>query len=337
MSSILKPRVDVAVAVVFNFHGEVLWSCRPSGKPYAGYWEFPGGKVEDGETVWQALVRELKEELGILATQGGPWFCIEHDYEHANVRLHLHRVWCFEGQPKALEQQQLTWASLSHSGLSPILPATEPLLPVLAQPIIMALSNYEVDFDRCAKRLESNLHTLLHSTVYVQFRETRLKGKQLLRAFQHCQALCQETGHTLLLNSNTWLNLQAYFVDLPCPLHLTELDLLSGQFVGLPCAGASVHSADSLSLAFRRGLSYAVLGSVKNTDSHPGLEGMGWQKFQEITQTSRLPVYAIGGLGFRDLHTAWQHGAHGVAMLSQFTNCKDGFGIQSDQGKGYSC
>ena len=124
-SSHVKPRIDVAVAVVFNAAGQVLWGCRPEGKPYAGYWEFPGGKVEPDETVWQALVRELKEELDITALEGGPWFRIEHDYEHANVRLHLYRVWHFEGTPKSLEQQPFTWASLDSSDLSPILPATE--------------------------------------------------------------------------------------------------------------------------------------------------------------------------------------------------------------------
>ncbi|MFP5482296.1 MAG: NUDIX domain-containing protein, partial [Gammaproteobacteria bacterium] len=142
-TSLVKPRIDVAVAVVFNTHGQVLWGCRPEGKPYAGYWEFPGGKVEPDETVWQALVRELKEELDITALEGGPWFRIEHDYEHANVRLHLYRVWRFDGSPKSLENQRFTWASLDSSDLAPILPATEPLLPKLAQPTVMALSNYE--------------------------------------------------------------------------------------------------------------------------------------------------------------------------------------------------
>ncbi|HEX4856755.1 MAG TPA: NUDIX domain-containing protein, partial [Limnobacter sp.] len=208
-----KPRVDVAVAVVFNHSGQVLWGCRPEGKPYAGYWEFPGGKVEPGETVWQALVRELKEELDITAIAGGPWFQIEHDYEHANVRLHLYRVWEFEGEPKALEGQGFTWASLDSSDLSPVLPATAPLLPTLAQPSIMALSNYEAGFDACARRLEIGLRRMTQP-VYVQFREKRLEGERLLQAFLHCQGLCRETGHLLLLNSSTWLNLR---VHLPTP------------------------------------------------------------------------------------------------------------------------
>lgn len=318
MSAQLKPRIDVAVAVVFNPAGQVLWGCRPEGKPYAGYWEFPGGKVEADETVWQALVRELKEELDITALEGGPWFRIEHDYEHANVRLHLYRVWAFEGTPKSLEQQAFTWASLDSSDLSPILPATAPLLPKLAQPTEMALSNYEAGFDACARRLEHALRAV-QTPVYVQFREKTLVGEPLICAFEHCYGLCQETGQAMLLNSETWLNMQVHLDALPCPLHLTEAHLLAGDFANLQCAGASVHSATALDAAFARGLSYAVLGAVKQTASHPGQAGMGWQVFQSIAVNARLPVFAIGGLDVADIRDARTHGAHGVAMLSGFT------------------
>jgi len=313
----VKPRIDVAVAVVFNAAGQVLWGCRPEGKPYAGYWEFPGGKVEPDETVWQALVRELKEELDITALEGGPWFRIEHDYEHANVRLHLYRVWHFEGTPKSLEQQPFTWASLDSSDLSPILPATEPLLPKLAQPTVMALSNYEAGFEACAERLERGLNAT-KLPVYVQFREKTLSGDALIQAFEHCYGLCQKTGQAMLLNSDTWVNLREHLDALPCPLHLTQAHLLSGQFQDLQCAGASVHDAGSLRIAFDRGLSYAVLGAVKQTTSHPEQSGLGWGRFLEITQAARLPVFAIGGLAGHDISDARLHGAHGIAMLSQF-------------------
>lgn len=316
-STHLKPRIDVAVAVVFNAAGQVLWGCRPEGKPYAGYWEFPGGKVEPDESVWQALVRELKEELDITALEGGPWFRIEHDYAHANVRLHLYRVWSYQGTPKSLEQQAFTWASLDSSDLSPILPATEPLLPKLAQPTVMALSNYEAGFDACAHRLEQALRST-HTPVYVQFREKALTGESLIRAFEHCYGLCQETGQAMLLNSASWLSLRQHLDALPCPLHLTEAHLLAGEFNDLQCAGASVHTAAALEAAFVRGLSYAVLGALKHTASHPGQAGMGWQAFQSIAVQARLPVFAIGGLSVGDGEEARKHGAHGMAMLSQF-------------------
>ena len=83
--------VDVAVGVLIREDGRVLLASRPEGKPWAGYWEFPGGKLEDGETVHQALVRELDEELGVRLADSFPWFVKEHRYEHAHVRLHFRR------------------------------------------------------------------------------------------------------------------------------------------------------------------------------------------------------------------------------------------------------
>jgi mutator protein MutT len=130
------PKVtEVAVGVVFSPDASrVLFGQRPAGKPYAGWWELPGGKVEAGETVRQALVRELQEELGITATELSPWAIVEHAYPHAFVRLHFYRVFGFLGQPTSLEQQSFAWASKDASDLSPLLPATAPVLQWLTLP-----------------------------------------------------------------------------------------------------------------------------------------------------------------------------------------------------------
>lgn len=318
-----KKRVDVAVAVVFNSAGEVLWACRPEGKPYAGYWEFPGGKVEPGESVWQCLVRELKEELDITCTEGGPWFRIEHDYEHAAVRLHLYRVWQYTGQPRALEQQQFTWAPLNsrdpaQPNLAPILPATAPLLPILAQPTFMALSSYGQGFEACARRLES-WFAQLTEPVYLQFREKELSGEVLRRAFLHAQSLCVGTPHQLVVNSACLNALESACGEaIDCAVHLTEHDLNSPEpWLGRSLVGASVHSAVGLEKAFLLGLKYTVLGAVKATASHPGQDGLGWAAFQQLAIEARLPVFAIGGLCASDAEVARRNGAHGIAVLSR--------------------
>lgn len=123
--------IDVAVGILIQA-GEVLMAQRPEGKPYAGYWEFPGGKVENGESILAALLREFKEELGIdihpQKTQ--PWCCCDFVYPHARVRLHFYlcREWC--GSPCGLEGQQLAWQGATFA-VRPILPATIPLLECL--------------------------------------------------------------------------------------------------------------------------------------------------------------------------------------------------------------
>ena len=98
--------VEVAVGVLIREDGRMLLSSRPEGKPYAGYWEFPGGKLEKGETVHQALARELNEELGLAVSYSTPWFVKEHRYPHAHVRLHFRRSHDFAGTPVPKEGQQ---------------------------------------------------------------------------------------------------------------------------------------------------------------------------------------------------------------------------------------
>ena len=124
MSKVLP--IDVAVGILMKPNGDVLLACRPEGKPFAGYWEFPGGKVEAGESVPDALKREFEEEIGVRIQTADPWCCVEHVYPHAHVRLHffISRQW--QGEAIALEGQQLAWqGSMS---VDPILPATIPLL-----------------------------------------------------------------------------------------------------------------------------------------------------------------------------------------------------------------
>ena len=120
------PPIDVAVGILMKENGDVLLGQRPSGKPYAGYWEFPGGKVEPGESISDALRREFVEELGIRIISAEPWCGIEHVYEHAHVRLHFYISREWTGAPQSLEGQAFSWqGSVS---LTPLLPATIPLL-----------------------------------------------------------------------------------------------------------------------------------------------------------------------------------------------------------------
>lgn len=315
----MSQRIDVAVAVIFNERGQVLWGSRPEGKPYAGYWEFPGGKLETGETVWQALVRELKEELGLLAKEGGPWFVIDHDYEHAKVRLHLYRVWAFEGNPQSLEGQAFKWGALHSDEVAPILPATAPLLPVLNQPKVMAVTNYLADgLDLTQTKLDHALQrTSGHLRVY--FRETGCESTNLERDFSACCTWCSTHHVPLAVNSSSVLDLLAKNCPLPSDLqlHVTQEHLMNTPEVlkQFPLVGASVHDSDSLNLAFEKGAQYAVLGAVKQTATHPNRSPLGWSGFSKLVESTKLPVYAIGGLTWEDLLQAQRAGAHGIGMI----------------------
>lgn len=118
--------IDVAVGILMKANGDILFARRPAGKPYAGYWEFPGGKVEAGESVADALKREFIEELGVEVVSAEPWCGVEHVYPHAHVRLHFHISRDWRGEPQSLEGQAFAWQG--SVDLEPILPATIPLL-----------------------------------------------------------------------------------------------------------------------------------------------------------------------------------------------------------------
>lgn len=121
--------IDVAVGILMRPNGDILLAQRPLGKPYAGYWEFPGGKVETDESILAALKREFMEELGIEVVSAEPWCGVEHVYEHAHVRLHFYLSRQWRGEPKSMEGQAFAWQGTVE--VAPLLPATIPLLDAL--------------------------------------------------------------------------------------------------------------------------------------------------------------------------------------------------------------
>lgn len=126
-----RQAIDVAVGVLLDADGQFLLTSRPEGKVYAGYWEFPGGKLEAGETVEQALRRELHEEIGIVIAAAEPWRVELVDYPHALVRLNFCKVRAWTGQLEMREGQRFAWASLPVAQ-SPVLPGALPVLDWLA-------------------------------------------------------------------------------------------------------------------------------------------------------------------------------------------------------------
>lgn len=140
-----RPVTDVAVGVLIQTDGRFLLTSRPQGKVYEGYWEFPGGKFEQGETVVQALQRELHEELGIMIADIQPWKTELVDYPHALVRLHFCKVRSWSGELQMREAQSFTWQHLPVN-VTPVLPGTVPVLQWLAQERDFSGATHSVDF-----------------------------------------------------------------------------------------------------------------------------------------------------------------------------------------------
>jgi 8-oxo-dGTP diphosphatase len=300
--------VDVAVAVLLRPDGSALLARRPPSKVYAGYWEFPGGKVERGEPVARALAREIREELGVEIERAHPWITRVFAYPHATVRLHFYRVVAWRGEPRALEHEAIAWQRPEATEVAPMLPANGPVLRALSLPEEYAITRIgELGEAAFFPRLESRLRNGLR---LVQVREKDIERAKLKALAQRVLALARAHGAKILLNSDAQLAREIGADG----VHLTAAQL-GGTRPDLPWCGASCHSSEELRRAEALGADFAVLGPVRATPSHPRSAPLGWEGFREIAAGASIPVYALGGVMPRDLEQGKASGAHGLAMV----------------------
>lgn len=295
--------VAVAAAVLERSDGSFLLAQRPAGKVYAGWWEFPGGKVEPGEAPEHALARELHEELGVDVREAYPWITRVHTYEHATVRLHFYRVVGWAGEPHGRENQAFRWQHFDGPMAEPMLPANAPVLASLALPLEYAVTDAatqgrETALARLRERLGDGLRL-------VQVRDRALPDR--LGFVEEVVALAHRHGARVLVNGGP---------DVGDGLHFSAHELMAlDRRPARGLAAASCHTREDLEQAMRLALDFVVLGPVAPTASHPGSPTLGWDGFARLARGASLPVYAIGGLRPGDLAAARRAGAHGMAMI----------------------
>ncbi len=303
-------RVEVAAAVITRDDGRFLLAQRPAGKVYAGYWEFPGGKIESGESPLAALQRELHEELGIDVERAYPWITRDYDYPHAAVRLRFFRVTGWHGEPHGKEAQSFAWESARDVSVSPLLPANGPVLSALELPTVYGITNAgAIGAAEFSRRLEAALNNGLR---LIQVREKGFGRSELRELAIRTIAAARRHGARVLINTDA-----ALASDLGADgVHLTSAQLGElGTRPPLRLVGASCHDAPELERALMLGADFVVLGPVLPTASHAGLPGTGWAHFAGLIRDYPLPVFAIGGMRPEHMAQAWQVGAHGVAMM----------------------
>ena len=313
---------EAAVGIIQRGDGLVLLGERPTGKPWAGYWEFPGGKVEANETLAQALKRELQEELGITATQYYPWLTRTYAYEakygatgklesHAKtVKLNFFIVTAWDGEPLGLERQTISWQNPEKVNVGPMLPANIPILTGLGLSPIYAITNLsELGEDLFFERLKI---ALANGLMLIQVREKQLSPEALMLFAEHVIKLAAPYKAKVFINSD--LNLAQALNAAGVHFSSPQLMQLQSKPEGVLC-GASCHNQEELVQAAKLGLDYVMLSPVQATRSHEGAKPLGWESFAEMIADYSLPVFALGGMQIDDLHVARLHGAHGVAML----------------------
>ena len=302
--------VEVVAAVIERPDGSFLLAQRPAGKVYAGFWEFPGGKVEPGEPLPAALARELHEELGIEVERAYPWIVRAYTYPHARVRLNFFRVRAWRGELHGREAQQLSWQNVSSLAVAPLLPANAPVLRALQLPFEYAITRAgEIGVEAQLHLLDERLAQGLR---LIQVREKGMPAAALEGFAGAVIARARRYGARVLINSD---------IDLAQRLRADGVHLSATQLVRLQqrpsldwCA-ASCHGAEDLACVARLGIDFAVLGPVGATPTHPDAQPLGWEGFAALVQGTAVPVYALGGMAPDQLEAAWRHGAQGIAML----------------------
>lgn len=290
---------------------EYLLAQRPPGKVYAGYWEFPGGKHEAGETLIDTCRRELREELGVDCERILPWICREFVYPHAHVHLRFFRVTAWRGPLQPLEHTGIAWQLIGEPPtVTPVLPANGPIIKSLELPTRYAITCAEENgMDKELARAE---RALAAGCRLFQVRDKTLPREVRQRLAEQLIALARPTGGKVLINEDEALAREVGADG----VHLTSRQLAEGVArPDFPWVGASCHAAEELARAAELGLDFAVLGPVFPTPTHPGQPTLGWAKLEAMLARCPLPVFALGGVrpGMHDL--AQEHGAHGVAVM----------------------
>jgi 8-oxo-dGTP diphosphatase len=278
--------VEVAAAVMLRAKGsEFLLAQRPPGKVYEDYWEFPGGKVEPGETIRDALVRELHEELGISVTACSPWLTRVFTYPHATVRLHFWRVTAWEGEigiTAPLEHSAVDWQKCGKAAsVGPILPANDPILKALALPTIMAITMGESEgAERQLERLEGALGKGLR---LIQIRDKGWPGARRLGFAEAATRLARPYGALVLVNDDEEIARRAGADG----VHLSAARLQAcTQRPAFPWVGASCHSALELQRAAELGLRLRA-ARPRSADADPSRScrhRLGWLFVSDLRQ-----------------------------------------------------
>lgn len=305
-----RRRIAVVAAVLQQPDGRFLLAQRPPEKAYAGYWEFPGGKIEDGESAAAALSRELHEELGIDAGTAYPWIIREFDYPHAAVRLHFFRVRTWRGEPHGREAQAVAWQRLDALEVGPLLPANGPVLKALALPETYGITGFaEAELPHALQRIRTALRGGLR---LLQVRGRDWQAEAFRRYAAAVVALARDCGARVLINGDAALAREVGADG----VHLTAPQL-RGVVDRPDCAlvGASCHDAEELARAEALDADFAVLGPVLPTPSHPDAMALGWEEFRRLAAERRIPVFALGGLQPGSREQALSCGAHGIAMV----------------------
>ena len=307
--------LHVAVAVIFNDQQHVLISQRHPESHQGGCWEFPGGKLEEGETIQDGLRREIAEELGLQLRRFHPVKKILYHYPEKSVLLDVWQVTEFTGEARGLEGQALAWRGLGDLADEDFPPANLPIIRLLNLPQAICITPDYENLGQMQHRIEALIAADLP---LIQFRQKHLRAQEYLRWFELAQQLCTATPLQIMFNGD----IESFRkLRLSTGFHANSKRLMKMQ--GRPVDqdllfSASCHNLLELQRAEQLGADFVYLSSVNSTATHTEATPLGWAGFEQLAGQVSLPVYALGGMTAADLPSAHRHGAQGIAGIRCF-------------------
>ncbi|HED16395.1 MAG TPA: Nudix family hydrolase [Gammaproteobacteria bacterium] len=305
--------VHVAAGVLTDRQGRILVSRRAPDAHQGGLWEFPGGKREANESAYQALVRELHEELGIYVESARPLISIKHDYHDRCIILDVWQILRYHGEPEGQEGQPLQWLAADR--------LTTLNMPAADKPVINAIrlsSEYLItphpDQDTAVFLRQLNV-VLQQGIRLVQLRAPKLSEQAYAELAQQVVPLCHKHNALVLLNRRLDL-VESLGAD---GVHISsqQLQTLSARPLAESLwVAVSCHHQEDLIRAEETGADFCVLSPVQATGSHPETSPLGWENFSRLVQDCRMPVFALGGMKRVDIVQAYRSGGQGVAAIS---------------------
>mgnify|MGYP000114734390 CR=1 FL=1 len=298
-----------------NNNNEVLISQRAQEVHLGGLWEFPGGKVEVNENVYDALLRESKEELGIQIEQAEQYLKIQHNYSDKSVLLDVWKVNNFSGEPYGMENQLIKWHPVRDLSPKHFPEANMPSINSLKLPEQYMITGKFESHDDFRHKLTT---ALLAGKKIVQLRCKTVKSDdEYIELAEIAREICAQFNTLLLLNTSVdvfnRLDVSGLHLNSQALFEYESKPIASSKLLSVSC-----HDETEILQAEKLGADIILLSPVKETSSHPGVQGIGWQRFNAIKQNIKSPVYALGGMKQSDLAEAKQAGAQGVAAISAF-------------------
>ncbi|CAK9887665.1 MULTISPECIES: Nudix family hydrolase [Pseudomonas] len=308
-------RVHVAAAVIRSSDGRILIARRADSQHQGGLWEFPGGKVEEGEAVELALARELQEELGIVVTAARPLIKVKHDYPDKQVLLDVWEVNGFTGEPHGAEGQPLAWVSARELADYDFPEANQPIVAAARLPAEYLITPEGLEVPQMLRGIQK---AIAGGIKLVQLRAPNMYDPKYRDVAVDAVGLCAGKAQLMLKGPLEWLG------DFPAAgWHLTSEQLRKYASKGRPFPkerwlAASCHNAEELALAEQMGVDFVTLSPVQATQTHPDAVPLGWEQAQQLIDGFNKPVYLLGGVGVAERDKAWLNGAQGVAGIRAF-------------------